>query len=628
MRFELLSCLGALLSHRSYVAHVHSVLIENVEVYIEKLHQNPNQNQSPSQGLSQSIGKDKEKDGVKRRGEGSGTSSGKASINFYCAIGEIEEVVVVREDFSKRVHQYASSMFSSILGSSTPSPLKKADRDRTERVEKGERGEKGENITSASSKSSAQTSSKGISFRFSGQGQGQGQGGETEKCSPNYAVKSDNDVGRYHDVSMLNMSDDDAAAAIKENITNMLKEKEKEKEREKEKDKDKDKISSGKAAFAEIFGLSSRMTSSSDIPTGSYPGSSARSPYSSPYDPTQSLRDEISPSDKDAYSEDENSNLFSFWDRDKENEKIIIENNINSYMSLYSQDKDKDSTQDNGDSTPKKRKIKKKSPHFGIKYRFQIDLLTVKDLRVHAQELLYPTHGEINDSKTIKLATFTLDKKQLSKTEKAKNSTMNSSIFASESTVEKKVEKGIVEGSYADEILNRIIAVIQYEIVAKNKLSLASNLFGAAANHTASAVRVAATTAKTRVADSVIAHNPKELFHMATRVINKTVYSQKVSTSNFSILFTSLSFSLFSYFLTSFLPFFLPFIIHLSFLFPSCDFSFQYFTTTFFLLSFFMPIFIFYYCSYYYVILSFISLCQFCFALAFIYFSVTIEISF
>ena len=547
VRFELLSCLGALLSHRSYVAHVHSVLIENVEVYIEKLHQN--QNQSPSPGLSQSQSRGKDKDVVKRRGEGSGTSSGKAAINFFCAIGEIEEVVVVREDFSRRVHQYASSMFSSILGISATSPLKKTDKgDRGDRVEKGERGE---NATSASRKSSGQTSSKGISFRFSGQGQG--QGGEAEKCSPSYSVKSDNDAGRYHDTSMLNMTDDDAAAAIKENITSILKEKEREKE------KDKDKISSGKAAFAEIFGLSSRMTSSSDIPTGSYPGSSARSPYSSPYDPTQSLKDETSPSDKDAYSEDENSNLFSFWDRDKENEKTVIENNINSYLSLYSQeknkDKHKDSTQDTGDSTPKKRKIKKKSPHFGIKYRFQIDLLTVKDLRVHAQELLYPTHGEINDSKTIKLATFALDKKQLSKT--AKNSTINSSIFTSDSAVEKKADKGIAEGSYADEILNRIIAVIQYEIVAKNKLSLASNLFGAAANHTASAVRVAATTAKRGVADSVIAHNPKELFHMATRVINKTVYSQKVSTCNIHSFLTCFLFHLFSYFYIFLLPFFL-----------------------------------------------------------------------
>jgi hypothetical protein len=608
VRFELISCLGALLSHRSYVAHVHSVLIENVEVYIEKLHQNPNQNPSPGQGLSQSKGKEKDKDGVKRRGEGSGTSSGKASINFYCAIGEIEEVVVVREDFSKRVHQYASSMFSSLLGSNTPSPLKKTDKG--ERVEKGERGEKGENITSASSKSSAQTSSKGISFRFSGQG----QGGDVEKCSPNYSVKSDNETGRYHDISMLNMSDDDAAAAIKENITSILKEK----EREKEKEKDKDMISSGKAAFAEIFGLSSRMASSSDIPTGSYPGSSARSPCSSPYDPTQSLRDETSPSDKDAYSEDENSNSFSFWDRDKENEKTIIENNINSYMSLYSQDKDKDNTQDTGDSTPKKRK-KKKSPHFGIKYRFQVDSLTVKDLRVHAQELLYPTHGEINDSKTIKLALFTLDKKQLSKTEKAKNSTMNSSIFTSDSTVEKKVEKGIVEGSYADEILNRIIAVIQYEIVAKNKMSLASNLFGAAANHTASAVRVAATTAKRGVADSVIAHNPKELFHMATRVINKTVYSQKVSTSNFPTLLSFLPFLLI--FLLPSFPFFFP----SSFLSSFCGFSFKYlttastFTVTFHALIYFLSLFLLLRNFTVYFSFSIIF-----FAFGFTYFSVTI----
>ena len=507
VRFELLSCLGAVLSHKSYVAHIHSVLIENVEVYIEKLHQNQNQNQN------QNLYKGKDKEGMKFKTECNSTlSSGKASINFYCAIGEIEEEVVVREDYTKRVHTYVSSMFSSMHGTITPTVIKKT-----------------ENIFTVSNKSSAQTSSKSLSFR-------------SEKCSSSNSVKNDFETGRFHDISMLNMSDDEAATAIKENISNILKEKEKEKEREKEKEKekDKDKISSGKAAFAEIFGLTSRMTSSSEMLTGSL---LPRSPYSnnSPYDPLQTNKDkgESSPADNNSDADDENNNFFSFWDKDKEKDKDKDKDKDKEYEKNYidqstpssSPERLLELTQETNDTTTtKKNKVnKKKSAHLGIKYRFQIDLLTVKDLRVHAQELLYPTHGEFNDSKTIKLSIFTLDKKQLSsKIEKPKNSTMNSNMFVNESISEKKVDKGIVEGSYADEILHRIITVIQYEIVAKNKLSLASNLFGAAANHTASAVRVAATTAKRGVADSVIAHNPKELFHMATRVINKTVYSQKV----------------------------------------------------------------------------------------------------
>ena len=51
-------------------------------------------------------------------------------------------------------------------------------------------------------------------------------------------------------------------------------------------------------------------------------------------------------------------------------------------------------------------------------------------------------------------------------------------------------------GSYADEILHRMINILQYEILTKNKLSLASNIFGAAANHTAIAMREVATSAK------------------------------------------------------------------------------------------------------------------------------------
>lgn len=538
VRFELLSCLGAVLSHKNYVAHIHSVLIENVEVYIEKLHQNQSQNQNVY------LSKGKDKEGIKNKTECNSTlSSGKASINFYCAIGEIEEEVVVREDYTKRVHTYVSSMFSSMHGSIPPTVIKKT-----------------ENIFTVSNKSSAQTSSKSLSFR-------------SEKCSSSNSVKNDFEAGRFHDISMLNMSDDEAATAIKENISNILKEKEKEKEREKEKEKekDKDRISSGKAAFAEIFGLTSRMTSSSEMLTGSamsVPLLPPRSPYSnnSPSEPLQTNKDkgDSSPADNNSDNDDdEKNNFFSFWDKDKEKDKDkdkeYERNDIDQSTPSNTPERLQEHTQETNDTTTTIKKIKnnkKKSPHFGIKYRFQIDLLTVKDLRVHAQELLYPTHGEINDSKTIKLSNFTLDKKQLSsKIEKPKNSTMNSNMFVNESISEKKIEKGIVDGSYADEILHRIVTVIQYEIVAKNKLSLASNLFGAAANHTASAVRVAATTAKRGVADSVIAHNPKELFHMATRVINKTVYSQKVHKNlEPNSIFYSRSFILFLILFLNYLP--------------------------------------------------------------------------
>ena len=199
----------------------------------------------------------------------------------------------------------------------------------------------------------------------------------------------------------------------------------------------------------------------------------------------------------------------------------------------------------NSPINPLKKIMKKvKKPHMGIDYRFEIDQFILRNLKVHAEDFLYATHIESSDAKTIKLGLFLMDHKQLNKQddkdknkdEKAKsnlnlNLNLNSSVSPSQREgMEKKSESDkkltLFEkndkndksdkpekneksdknekfernpnnvGSYADEILHRMINILQYEILTKNKLSLASNIFGAAANHTAIAMREVATSAK------------------------------------------------------------------------------------------------------------------------------------
>ena len=151
----------------------------------------------------------------------------------------------------------------------------------------------------------------------------------------------------------------------------------------------------------------------------------------------------------------------------------------------------------------------------GIKYRFEIDKLILKDLRVHAEGALYATHIEATESKTIKLNYFTMNHKQLNKHEdiKEKEKDKKKSSFLHSNTSSSQKEKNESEdvdneinfifkkndenvGSYADEILHRIINILQYEILSKNKLSLASNIFGAAANHVSANIKEVATSAK------------------------------------------------------------------------------------------------------------------------------------
>lgn len=140
----------------------------------------------------------------------------------------------------------------------------------------------------------------------------------------------------------------------------------------------------------------------------------------------------------------------------------------------------------------------KRKPHLGIKYKFEMKRLILRDLRVHAQDFLNATHSENDASKVIKLNHISMDYKQLNSNidNKDKNKINENKSLRKESSekkneLEKKtdIRKDIEEGSYCDEIINRIKEHVMYEVLYKNKLSLASNIFGAAANHTVSMVR-------------------------------------------------------------------------------------------------------------------------------------------
>jgi hypothetical protein len=140
----------------------------------------------------------------------------------------------------------------------------------------------------------------------------------------------------------------------------------------------------------------------------------------------------------------------------------------------------------------------KRKPHMGIKYKFEMNRLILRDLRVHAQDFLNATHSENDASKVIKLNHISMDYKQLNsnidskdknKINENKSSQKESSEKKNESEKKTDIRKDVGEGSYCDEIINRIKEHIMYEVLYKNKLSLASNIFGAAANHTVSMVR-------------------------------------------------------------------------------------------------------------------------------------------
>jgi hypothetical protein len=150
------------------------------------------------------------------------------------------------------------------------------------------------------------------------------------------------------------------------------------------------------------------------------------------------------------------------------------------------------------------RKIKK--PHMGCKYKFGIDKLVVRDFRVYPQDLLNATHSEVSESKVIKLSIISMDHKQINKsankidTNKIDTNKIDTNKMdpnENDSPRENETsdyappygwDRKVGPGSYVDEIIHRIIKHMQYEVLASNKLSLVSNIVGAAANHTASVV--------------------------------------------------------------------------------------------------------------------------------------------
>jgi hypothetical protein len=128
--------------------------------------------------------------------------------------------------------------------------------------------------------------------------------------------------------------------------------------------------------------------------------------------------------------------------------------------------------------------------HMGIKYKFELMEFRLRDLKVHAQDFLNSTKGENEnyDSKAIKLKELTIEYNKLNGQVDSKGDV--------DSTGKKKVSqkgeaiKGDSQvGSYFDEILNRMKDVMIYEVLSKNKLSLASNIFGAAKNRIDSKVK-------------------------------------------------------------------------------------------------------------------------------------------
>jgi hypothetical protein len=464
VKFDILACLGALYNHKEYVAHVHTVELDNVEVNILKLR-------------PKGKGRESEKEKA--------DSGSKSSINFWCALGEVdEEEVPDKEDYSSRVGNYVSSLMDSIhhsIGSSKPS--------------------------------SSSPSHQNSSHSLVGAG---GGGGASEhrdsllnrfhcKSHSNHSESSKGHDSTVHHDSRSSVKDDNDALDAARRV-------------------DEEHETTGKkSSFTEKVGMSllsvsrhMHLDKGSKTNTTLNPSNPASSGSSAKVDHT----------DSDANSDDDiECSAFP---------------GVEAVKAESQQNAEVESNSEPTPATPARQK-KKKSPHMGIKYKFQVDQLILKDLKVHAQDFLYATHCESSDSKTIKLAALVFDYKQLNKRdekekeekdkeekdkvkEKQKEKEKHKSHFGLCSSQKLKKESvsdiDDLKGSYADEILHRIINVLSYEILSKNKLSLASNLFGAAANHTASAVRDAATSAKRGVVESVTAHN-KELFNIANRALSK-----------------------------------------------------------------------------------------------------------
>lgn len=201
---------------------------------------------------------------------------------------------------------------------------------------------------------------------------------------------------------------------------------------------------------------------------------------------------------------DSTKSLVNDSDNDSGNRSFLSEDGIRNRdvaKTKAIEESNNEAIQKNITSNVKSPQLKKKirKAHMGIKYKFEMDRFSLRDLRVHAQHFLNATHTHSEDdaSKVIKLNQISMDYKQLNndigKRGKTKNNgnASQKEIFQNKNESDKNIDVNEDDrgGSYCDEIMDRIKEHVKYEVLSKNKLSLASNIFGAAANHTVSVVR-------------------------------------------------------------------------------------------------------------------------------------------
>ena len=459
VRFDLLSCIGSLLFDKRYVAKIFFIEIDNAEVYIEKLHYTKKE-------IEKNIN----------------IEHGKSSYNFSCALNDIKEAEDDEDHASKdsRIHNYISSIgskFESAFKYSVGSSATANDDHVSTNIK-----------TSTSADNSVDTRSINLA---SGEQpvNTHRHGSFSEYFHPhkNKNVLSDGDSITEN----LNFN----KKCVKSSDNQLLTKSEKE---------GQDSEESG------VLKVPREKNSRSGSPTEK----NEKTFFSPSKFSIFSLHHTTTSSGKDNFTDTK----MNFEDLGNLTEDPLMNNNFyhgcinEKKKSLISPDIKSDLNENISEMNSRPLK-KKKSPHMGIIYRFEINKLILKDLRVHAEDALYATHIEATDSKTIKLNYFTMNHKQLNKHEDLKEKEKKKSSFlhsTANSSQKEKIDSEDIDnennfifkkndenvGSYADEILHRIINILQYEILSKNKLSLVSNIFGAAANHVSVNIKEVATSAK------------------------------------------------------------------------------------------------------------------------------------
>ena len=497
LRFDMMSCVGALMNHEDYVARILAIEIDNVEVYIEKLHQ--------------PKGKDRDREGDRDKGD---ASNRKASVNIWCALGDTEDEPSPHEDYGSKVQHYMSSIMDSVnstIGSSSKKGMaylsesgkapaaasSGAQRSPTassptpfDTVSTPPQQESILNIFSSKTNASAESIS---SHRKNSPGRDAADRSHDEKGLKNSAEEG----GHFSIKDALGISFPTRRAA-----------------------------SEGGACPSGKSGETSRQSANSAAVDVEDENIASSHRWETRH---ESQAEEQRGMEREREKKDRGDGDSAAWlNPDGQRMSTRPNSTVTSTTPPLAPSRLLTPTLDNAPTLVYEKK--KKPLHLGVKYRLHVDQLSLRDIKVHAQDFLNATHCEASEAKIIKLVSLIMDSRQLNKPEEKSKLLSVGSAPQVEAMGDKKNDDKLdkICGSYADEILRRILSILQYEVITKNKLSLASHLFGAAANHTASVVRDVATSAKRGVAETVIAHNPKELFHMANRALAKTVMAQKV----------------------------------------------------------------------------------------------------